>query len=510
MNKANIVWFKRDLRIHDHKPLYEACKDKLPFLPLYIVEAEYWQQPFASRRHWCFIYDCLIELRKDCENLGQPLIVRSGDVIDALNNLNTEFAIGNIFSHEENGNTWTFERDKRVIQWCLNKNIQLKEFPSNGVVRRLKSRDDWFKIREQRMAEPLVPKPISVKPVRNIHIGDIPNKDHSMFGHPVPGITQQGGRRTAIATLKSFLEERGKEYLYNLSAPGVSEKYCSRLSPHLAWGTLSVKEVLKSTESRADSLDAHTLKQWKRHYSAFYSRLSWRCHFIQKIEDQPKIEYECMHPAFEGMREHEHNQAYFDAWSTGNTGYPIIDACMRNLIYEGWITFRMRAMLVSFASYQLWLDWRKTGYHLAKLFTDYEPGIHYSQLQMQSGVTGINALRIYNPTKQSQDHDPKGVFIKKWVPELESVSELWIHEPWKMDCLEQQESACIIGKDYPEPIVDHLEAIRTAKAKIAAVRALDDFKDEAKKIYKKLGSRKKTPRRKKNKSSKDPQINLFD
>ena len=447
--EINIVWFKRDLRIHDHLPLHTAAQQSLPVLPLYIVEPEYWKQAFASRRHWHFIHDCLLELQQDCRELGQPLIIRLGEVVNILQQLHDDYQITSILTHEESSNGWTYKRDKAVILWCKQHNIQLQEFPNNGVVRRLTSRDNWSKIRNARMAEDLVVKPDKLKPVLNIFTENIPPKDHPMFGEPVPGITQAGGRRAGIKILKSFLQERGKEYLYRLSAPGPSEKHSSRLSPHLAWGTLSVREVVKATQKKRNELTDIEAKQWKRNLSAFASRLSWRCHFIQKIEDQPEIEYQCMHSAFEGMRETAHNEEYYQAWMTGKTGYPFIDACMRNLINEGWITFRMRAMLVSFASYDLWLDWRKTGYHLARLFTDYEPGIHYSQLQMQSGVTGINTVRIYNPIKQSQEHSPDGAFIRKWVPELQQVSNTWIHEPWLMSEELQKNSQCILGKDLP-------------------------------------------------------------
>lgn len=495
VERVNIVWFKRDLRVHDHAPLFEASIQGLPVLPLYVVEPEYWRQPFASRRHYHFIYDCLSELQSDLMKLGQGLVIRSGDVVDVLKTLSSRYEIETIFAYEESGNRWTYKRDKRVIAWCNEAVIPFEAYPCNGVVRRLKSRDDWSKIRNARMAGDIIPKPEYLNLVSEIDLGTIPPKDDPLFGDEVPGITQTGGRRAAIQELKSFLEERGREYIYRLSAPGPSEKYCSRLSPHLTWGTLSVREVVKAAQSRRASLSPDELKAWKRNLSAFQSRLSWRCHFIQKIEDQPEVEHKCMHPAFEGMREGEHNEDFYQAWMEGRTGYPFIDACMRNLIHEGWITFRMRAMLVSFASYNLWLDWRKTGYHLARLFTDYEPGIHYSQLQMQSGVTGINAIRIYSPVKQSQEQDPKGSFIKKWVPELSNVSEMWIHEPWKMDLGAQQKSGCIIGKDYPERIVDHKESVRFARAKMSAVRKGPEFRAQAGQVFHRLGSRKKQVRR---------------
>ena len=143
------------------------------------------------------------------------------------------------------------------------------------------------------------------------------------------------------------------------------------------------------------SLELESSNDKKKSLRSFKSRLAWHCHFIQKFYDQPSIEKENMSTSYNGLRENDFNEKYFKAWTDGQTGYPFIDACMRYLKSHGWINFIMRAMLVSFASYQLWLDWRVTSKYLSKYFTDYEPGIHYSQFQMQSGTTGINTLRIY-------------------------------------------------------------------------------------------------------------------
>ena len=142
---------------------------------------------------------------------------------------------------------------------------------------------------------------------------------------------------------------------------------------------------------------------------------------------------------------------------------------MRSLVATGWLTFRMRALLVSFAAYSLWLHWWPVGLHLARHFLDFEPGIHWSQLQMQSGTTGINTLRIYNPAKQAVDQDPHGIFIRRWLPELAGVPNTYLHEPWTMPAGVQQAAGCRIGKEYPAPIVDHTAAVREATRRLALV-----------------------------------------
>ena len=173
---------------------------------------------------------------------------------------------------------------------------------------------------------------------------------------------------------------------------------------------------------------------WLRSLAAFSSRLRWRSHFIQKFESECTMEFHAQNAAYEHLRcaKGDWNSEYYEAWKAGKTGFPMVDACMRCLLKHGWVNFRMRAMLASFAVYNLFSIGVESLPHLARCFLDYEPGIHYPQLQMQAGVTGINAMRVYSVTKQGLDHDPKGTFIRKYVPELISVPTKYIHVPWTM------------------------------------------------------------------------------
>jgi deoxyribodipyrimidine photo-lyase len=486
---TQIVWLKRDLRLADHAPLNAAMRSGFPVLPLFIVEPDYWQLPDVSRRHWHFIHDSLAGLRDELAAIGGRLLVRTGSAVSILSELKQTLGGFDLHSHEETGNAWTYRRDVDVGGWCRAQGVDWREYPSHGVVRRLKTRDAWSRLRDARMAAPQIAAPNRIHSPPGLFEGNIPSKDHSLFGALGIGNVQQGGRREGIKVLDSFRADRSRKYMQTISKPGVSARHCSRLSAHIAYGTLSVKEVDQAVKSKMASISDISQAEAASHrlnLSAFRSRLAWRCHFVQKLEQQPEIETQCMHPAFEGMREPHHNEAFFDAWKQGRTGYPLVDASMRSLHENGWINFRMRAMLVSFASYHLWLDWRVTAPFLAQLFTDYEPGIHYSQFQMQSGVTGINATRMYSPVKQSLDHDPEGKFIRRYVPELKHVSNQWIHEPWRMG---------ETPADYPPPVVDHQTAMKHARAEIAKRWRSDAFRDTAKGVARKLGSRAKQPSR---------------
>lgn len=454
------------------------------------------------------------------------ITVRQGEATAILSELHQQRPIARILAHKETGHWDSFMRDKRVRKWCRRLKVQCIELEQNGVTRGLRDRDKFTAGYNKFMSSVQYARPNaqglrrrllrpgqewpscgllppSRLPVAEEHVRDRVDR-------------QRGGETRALALLHSFLNERGEGFSRGISSPNSSWSSCSRLSPYLTWGHISTRRVVHTLTQRQESLrqDKRANKRkgkaatlvparagqrpgrgdgWLRSLANFHSRLRWRAHFMQKLESQPEIEHEAQNIYFDHLRaeEGDWNEEFYQAWCKGKTGFPMVDASMRCLVRHGWINFRMRAMLVSFATYNLWLDWKRIAPHLARTFLDYEPGIHYPQLQMQAGVTGINAMRVYNVTKQAKDQDPRGIFIRRYVPELENVPDQWIHEPHKMPLKTQAVLGVMIGESYPRPLVDEASSARNAKAKVAAVRKQAKAKAEAAKVYIRHGSRKR-------------------
>lgn len=481
---VQVVWFKRDLRTQDHAPLAEAAAapDLGPVLPLYIAEPEIWQGPDMSGRQWAFAAESLAELRTDLARLGQPLVVRTGRAVEVLEDLRRAHGISALWSHQETGNAATYARDRAVAAWARAHGIAWHQPRQHGVVRALKSRDGWARRWDRFMAQPPAAPPAALAPLDRLDAGPIPSaRALGLLDDPCPG-RQRGGRRAGLATLESFLGERGRSYRKAMSSPRAGATACSRLSPHFAWGTVSLREATQAAQDRLAALRAMPTPppDWRGALESFLGRLHWHCHFMQKLEDAPRLETENLHPLYDGL-DRTLDPARFAAWAEGRTGLPFVDACMRALIHDGWMNFRMRAMLQAVASYHLWLPWRETGLHLARLFTDYEPGIHWPQTQMQSGTTGINTVRIYNPVKQGYDQDPDGRFVRAWVPELAAVPDALVQEPWRWEGAREL--------DYPAPLVDHLAAAKAAREAVWGLRKTAGYRAGAEAIQAKHGSR---------------------
>ncbi len=467
-----LVWFKRDLRLADHAPLAAAaaCDSAAG---LYIIEPDALQSPEFDPQHLAHALACLAPLCTALAARGLPLLVRVGHAVPVLAQLQRETGATHLYSHEETGSGLTYTRDLAVAAWCSQAGVAWQEWPQTGVVRRLKTRNGWAGRWAERMDAPQVPAAAGWRGA-TVVMAELPTL--ASLGLPCqPRPLPAPGVAAAHTALNQFLQGGARGYRRALSSPLTAEHGCSRLSVFLAYGTLSMRQVHQATEAAIQQAQATGDAALAYGLRGFASRLRWHCHFMQKLEDEPAIETRNFARAYDGLRPgdvaggggpfDDQAQARFDAWSSGRTGFPMVDACMRSLCATGWLNFRMRAMLVSFAAYHLWLHWREPGQFLARQFLDFEAGIHWSQMQMQSGTTGINTLRIYSPAKQALEHDPEGSFVRRWVPELGTPA-------------------------YPAPIVDERVALKFAKETMYGLRRRDEVQAEADAVQDRHGSRK--------------------
>ncbi len=469
---VQLVWFKRDLRVADHAPLAEAAARGL-VLPLWIVEPGLWAEPDASARQYRVQAEAAAELGADLAARGQPLVVRVGEAVSVLETFRRAPGIAAIWAHQETTGAFGFARDRRVRAWARAHGIPVHERRQTGAIRALARRDGWARRWEAFTRAPLVAPPRALVPVA-VEPGPIPGPEEiGLKPDACPGLAR-GGRRAAETLLASFLACRAEPYRRAMASPLAGWAACSRLSPHFAAGTLSIREAVQA----ARAARAQAAVPLRDGIDSVLTRLAWHCHFIQKLESEPELEHRALHPAYEGLRADGPGTERFDRWAVGETGWPFVDACMRCLAETGWLNFRARAMLVSIATMHLWLDWRHVGLHLARLFADYEPGIHWSQVQMQSGTTGVNTIRMYSPVKQSEDQDPDGVFIRRWVPELAHLPASAIHRPW------EHAVRC-----YPPPVGDHAALAAIARERLWSVRRGDGYRAAAEAIQERHGSR---------------------
>ncbi len=481
----NLVWLKRDLRTQDHLPLAEAEKAGIPYLVVFVFEPSLLAYPDCAERHLRFQMQSLHDMQNKWEAIGRKPVLFYGEVLAVFDWICKHFNIKQVFSYQESGIEKTFQRDLLLAKFFKENGVLWREFQRNGVVRGIQNRQQWDQKWHGYMAEPLVQNsyqasliPVESQQLAYKHPFPIPESILKLKEHS-SALMQAGGEDMAWQYFNGFLTERYSGYQTHISKPMLSRKSCSRLSPFIAWGNLSIRQVYQTTKKI--QLQVHN----KRALQAFLTRVKWHDHFVQKFEQCCTYEYKPINKAFEALAA-SNSQEKLLAWKHGNTGIPLVDANMRALIHTGWINFRMRALLVSFLTHHLDIDWRLGVYHMALQFLDYEPGIHYTQFQMQAGTTGVNILRVYNPVKNAMEHDADGAFIRKWVPEIATLPNNLLFQPWQMTAIESTMYQVELGKTYPIPIIQLQGKNKDMVTKIYAIKKSAEAQNEGKIIVSKL------------------------
>ncbi len=509
-----ILWLKRDLRLSDHAPLQNALSQAPSagrVLVCYFHEPSFLAAADTSAQHVGFVEETLAELKQGLRRHGSDLLVLCADALPALQALHEVTSSTKLWCHAETTASQGFARDQAVHSWARQAGVSVHELPQNAVARGTAREhpNRFSRYLEQAAATELwsldtdpVGASLGLLPIHEVlrlraaleqrlalraeqspydflkpHLE--PGWQESGPAPALPALQDKprrlkGGRSQATGHLDRFLApENLLAYPKAISSPNTALKHCSRLSPYLAWGVLSDREVFHALSLRASAAGESDALQQERLLDAarfFTERLYWRMAYLQALENAPSCDRQAGLRAFDNLREEERMQGWLQAWAAGQTGFPFVDAAMRMLNACGWLNMRLRGTVASFALNDLWLPWPEVGRVLAREFLDYEPAIHWNQIQIHAGVSSHSGPLTYDVVKQAREHDPMGTFVREWVPELRQVPPEYIFEPWKMPATVQQRSKCVLGQDYPAPLVRHPAANDAARSRVAALR----------------------------------------
>ncbi|MGQ9630720.1 MAG: cryptochrome/photolyase family protein [bacterium] len=474
-----IVWFRCDLRITDNVALFRATQDAEEVIPVYIFDDNILKRRGTGVAGVSFLLDSLGSLNRNLNRIGSRLIVRRGDPLGELIRLAGETESQGVYFNKDY-EPYTVRRDGRVIRELRGIGLICESFKDSVMFeeREILSadgtphttyaqyRDEWLLKKKDRSTRPLRPKRILTPQ----NVPSIPLPTARDLGFAADQFTPKGGEKEAIRILNRFIADgRLGRYAELRDCPAIDGT--SHLSPHLKFGTISIRMVYWACVGANERSD----KKVQENIDAFIYELIRRDFHRQILFNFPHVERGCFRGEYDRLP-WENDERFFQAWCEGKTGYPIVDAGMRQLNTEGWMHNRARMIVASFLTKDLLIDWRWGARYFMEKLVDGDMASNTGgwQWAASTGAESQPYFRTLNPVSQSERFDPAGEYIKRYVPELRGFDSGQIHAPWKVDLMAQKKAGCVIGLDYPTPIVDHRERIKRALAMFRNARESGD------------------------------------
>jgi deoxyribodipyrimidine photo-lyase len=467
---AVIWWMRRDMRLSDNVALQEALDTGEPVVPVFVADPKILRVHNMGGARLTFCFESVREVdRRLREAKAGYVVIRYGDPLQELAAVAQEVGAKAVFFNRDYS-PLARERDERVAQGLLQNGVDAVSFkdlvvweegeiltqagqPYNVFTAYLRQ---WLTLTPPEMVGPSYPDIPPLHTPADIDSDAFPTIEDLEL--PATSAIQPAGEIAAQARVEEWFDLRGAEtvgqYQEHRNLPALDHG-TSRLSPHIRFGTVSVR-TLYHLAREAHQRTENAIR--RKSIEVWISELAWRDFYYQILFHYPRVHYGAFIKKYNTLA-WESDDEEFSAWQAGLTGYPYIDAAMRELKESGFMHNRARMAVANFLTKDLLIDWRKGYDHFMRLLTDGDPASNNGgwQWAASTGASAQPYFRVFNPVSQGKKHDPEGVYVRRWVPELRRVPTKFIHEPWRMSPAEQRAAGCMVGTDYPKPIVDHEE-----------------------------------------------------